>query len=165
MTSRQIQTWVVRSFSTLMGVRRYCHVIRTDIVDRCASERFTESSEPKHGIWLLWVGICTESSLNTWNSLLKGCDTATCRNEALSILETQTPITVKILKYTTSLWKLQYYIIVILSNKMQPTQILTNSQFDHFRTKITWPVSKYNPGLKTNILPLFVSNGQRVNKV
>jgi hypothetical protein len=44
-------------------------------------------------------------------------------------------------------------------------KILTNSSFGHSGTKNTWPVWKYIPGPKQKILPLFVSKGQRVNRV
>jgi hypothetical protein len=42
---------------------------------------------------------------------------------------------------------------------------LTNSLFGHSGTKITWPVQKYNSSPKQKILPIFVSKGQRVNRV
>jgi len=48
-----------------------------------ASGRMTGPSGRKHGIRLLWVGICTESSLNTWTSFFE--------------------ILLKTLKYTASL--------------------------------------------------------------
>jgi hypothetical protein len=44
------------------------------LLDWWASGRLTGTSWRMHGIWLLWVGIYTESSLNTWNSLLEACD-------------------------------------------------------------------------------------------
>jgi len=55
--------------------RWYCHFFWTDVADWWVSERFTGSSRRKHGIRLLWFGIYTESSLNTWNCLLEACDT------------------------------------------------------------------------------------------
>jgi len=96
---------------------QYCHVVRRNVADWWASGHYTESSERKLGIYLIWVGICTESSLNTWNSLLEAYDTTTCHNKAPSILEKWTLDNLKILEYTTSFWKQQHYMIVILSTE------------------------------------------------
>jgi hypothetical protein len=44
---------------------RYCHVVPTDVADWWASGRFSGPSGRKQRIQLFWVGINTESSLNT----------------------------------------------------------------------------------------------------
>jgi len=44
---------------------RYCHIIWMDVADWWVSRRYTGPFWQKLGIRLLWVGICTESSLNT----------------------------------------------------------------------------------------------------
>jgi hypothetical protein len=57
-----------------------------------------------------------------------------------------------------------FYIQVFLSiHRMRPIK-LTNSPFSHSGTKNTWPVWKYIPGPNQKLLPLFVTNGQRVKQ-
>jgi hypothetical protein len=73
-----------------MSVWMEYYVVRTDLADWWASGWNTTSSGRKLGIRLLWVGICTESSLNTEIAFLKLVTRATCHNEALSISEKQT---------------------------------------------------------------------------
>jgi hypothetical protein len=55
--------------------------------------------------------------------------------------------------------------IEILSNRMQLTQKLTNSRFGHSGTKITSPVKNTIPVQIKLILLIFVSKGQKVNRV
>jgi len=53
------------------------HVVRMNVADWWVSGRYTGPSERKLRIRLLWIVICTESSLNFWSSLFEACDTAT----------------------------------------------------------------------------------------
>lgn len=67
----------------------------------------------------------------------------------------------------TSLWKwnpcLQHLLHISDFVQTQNTaKILTNSPFGHSGTKITWPVWKYILGPNQQLLPLFVTKGQRV---
>jgi len=105
-------TWTLDSSRTLNSGRTICHYVRTDAIlnslkfldtdgrpdgkfslsgrmlltDECPDGNTTLSGRLL-GIRLLWVGICTESSLNTEIAFMKLVTLATCHNTALSTLE------------------------------------------------------------------------------
>jgi hypothetical protein len=105
-------TWTLDSSRTLNSVRTICHYVRTDAIlnnskfldtDGHANGKFssfewmllteerpdgnTTSSGRLVGIRLLWVGICTESSLNIEIALMKPVTLAIYHNTALSTSE------------------------------------------------------------------------------
>jgi hypothetical protein len=105
-------TWTLDSSQTFNSVRTICHYIRTDVIlnsskfldtDGSPDGKFsssgrmllnderpdgkTTSSRRLLGIRLLWVGICTESSLNTEIAFMKLVTLAICHTTALSTSE------------------------------------------------------------------------------
>jgi hypothetical protein len=105
-------TWSLDSSGTLNSVRMICHYARTDAIMSSSkfldtdgrpngkfssSGRMLQTNERPEGnttsfgrflgIWLLWVGICTESSLNTEIAFMKLVSLATCHNTAISTSE------------------------------------------------------------------------------